>query len=100
MFVDVDCARKQEFDSSSEYSSPYFSYRREIVQFVAKVCSKFKLKTLTIHYAMNYLDRFVRAINMKSLDKSRYFIFAAASLMIAAKFEVSMLPARRLLEVN
>lgn len=38
-------------------SSPYRDERRALVLWIANKANRFRLKTLTIHYAANYLDR-------------------------------------------
>ena len=50
-------------------TGPYREHRRDFVLWIASKANRFALKTLTIHYAANYLDRCVAPPTCTSRDR-------------------------------
>jgi len=69
----------------NEGAAWYLQCRKRLVNWVANVCTRFSLKPLTVHVAVQHMDR----VLLLSEPESQLKRFALAAIMLAAKMEES-----------
>mmetsp|Transcript_9806 Transcript_9806/g.19062 ORF Transcript_9806/g.19062 Transcript_9806/m.19062 type:complete len:307 (+) Transcript_9806:290-1210(+) len=69
----------------SEAAGWYLHCRKRLVNWVANVCNRFSLKPLTVHVAVQHMDR----VLLLSEPEPQLKRFALAAIMLAAKMEES-----------
>ncbi|KAJ1492833.1 hypothetical protein T484DRAFT_1880252 [Baffinella frigidus] len=63
----------------------YVSYRTLLVSFIIDFCEDLKLQHVTVHRALNYLDRLLS--KRPDVSRQSYQLVATACIFVAAKFE-------------
>ena len=75
-----------------EKQQPHITPRMRLIlcDWMMEVCTEYRLKRETFHYAVNYVDRYLSLV--KSVNKSDLQLLGVTSMYIAAKIEETLCP--------
>ncbi|CAG9859558.1 unnamed protein product [Phyllotreta striolata] len=88
---------REQFKVNINYRSPQFSYRKNLVNHIKKVCIEKKLSQCCLHLAVYLLDVFM---GNNLISRKNLYLTANVCLLIAAKFEESSHLVPRIAELN
>eukprot|EP00960_Hanusia_phi_P030667 748780-Hanusia_phi.AAC.2 len=82
---DLDYLKKiQRLNAEFAPNNKFLAYRGQTIHYMSGVCRSLALKSLTLHRAVNYLDRLMGS---EEFPTSLFRLAASACILVAAKFE-------------
>jgi hypothetical protein len=85
-FLDLDHLKGlQRLNARYNEGLKYVQFRNLLVSFVNDLCDDFNLMSITVHRALNYMDRLLSSAKHSAISRHCYQIIATACILVAGK---------------